>query len=69
MKKNMGSIDRIIRFVLAVLIGILYFSGQISGAAALILGIISIIFLLTGIISFCPLYTVLNIDTIGKKKE
>ncbi|WP_319559869.1 DUF2892 domain-containing protein [Marispirochaeta sp.] len=66
MQKNMGIVDRVIRLALAVIIGILYFSNQISGTAALILGIIAIVFLLTSIVSFCPLYNLLKINTIGK---
>jgi len=63
MKKNMGTADRIIRLILAVIIGILYFTDQITGTAAIVLGIIAIIFLLTSIISFCPLYMPLKIST------
>ena len=47
MKKNMGLADRIIRTILAIVVAILYFTNQISGTAAIILGIIAIIFLLT----------------------
>jgi glucose uptake protein GlcU len=66
MKQNMGSIDRGIRIIAAVLIGILYLTNQITGTAAIILGIIAVVFLLTGFISFCPLYVPLKIST---KKE
>ncbi len=69
MKKNMGSTDRTIRIILAVLIGILYFTKQITGTAAIILGILAIIFLLTSFISFCPLYRPFNITTRKKNKE
>lgn len=67
MKTNMGGVDRIIRIVLAALVAVLYFTGQISGVAAIVLGIIAVIFLLTGIVAFCPLYVPLKIST--KKKE
>ncbi|NJM52854.1 MAG: DUF2892 domain-containing protein [Blastocatellia bacterium] len=66
MKANMGAIDRGIRTALAILVGILYFTGQISGTAAIILGIFAVIFLLTSAISFCPLYLPFNISTKGK---
>lgn len=66
MKTNMGTADRIIRVALAVLIGILYFAGQISGIAALILGIFAIVFLLTSAVSFCPLYLPIGLSTKGK---
>ena len=67
MKKNMGTADRVIRTILAVVIGVLYFTGQITGTAAIILGIFAVIFLLTSLVSFCPLYAPFKISTTGKK--
>jgi hypothetical protein len=67
MKKNMGSIDRIVRVFVAVVIGILYFTDQITGTAAIILGIFAVVFLLTSAIGFCPLYLPLKLSTIKKK--
>lgn len=66
MKKNMGSLDRIIRIAVAVLIGVLYFTGQISGIAAIILGVLAVVFLVTGLVSTCPLYMPFNWSTRGK---
>ena len=63
MKTNMGIIDRSIRTVLAILVGVLYFTGQISGTIAVVLGILAVIFLLTSVISFCPLYAPFGIST------
>jgi hypothetical protein len=67
MKHNMGTADRIIRFLLAVLVLILYILKIISGTAALILGIVAIVFFLTSLIGFCPLYVPLRISTKKKK--
>ena len=67
MKKNMGTIDRLIRFVLAIVVAVLYFTGNISGTAAIVLGVIAIIFILTSFVGLCPLYSVLGISTTGKK--
>jgi len=66
MKKNMGTIDRIIRILLAVMVVILYITGNITGVAAIILGILAIVFIITSLIGFCPLYAVLKISTISK---
>jgi len=66
MKKNMGNADRLIRFVLAIVVAVLYFTNQITGTAALILGILAVIFLLTSAVGFCPLYVPFKIST--KKK-
>jgi len=69
MKQNMGTLDRIIRFILAVIIGILYFTGQISGTAAIVLGIIAIAFILTSAVGHCPAYTPLKLSTKKDNKE
>jgi Protein of unknown function (DUF2892) len=55
-KKNMGSMDRGIRFGLAVLIGVLYFSGVIGGTLAIVLGLFAVIFVATSFIGWCPAY-------------
>jgi len=68
MKKNMGTIDRIIRMLLAIVVIILYMTGSITGVAAIILGILAIVFILTSLIGFCSLYVPLKISTIGKTK-
>ena len=63
MKKNLGTIDRVIRIVTALTVGVLYFMGQISGTAALILGILAVIFVLTSLVSICPLYLPFGLST------
>jgi small-conductance mechanosensitive channel len=66
MKKNMGTADRIIRTILAVVVAVLYFTDQITGTAAIILGILAIIFLLTSLVGFCPLYVPFKLSTRKK---
>lgn len=66
MTKNMGTIDRIIRFVIAVAVGVLYFTGAISGTLAIILGVLAVIFLATSVIGFCPLYVPFKLSTVKK---
>jgi hypothetical protein len=68
MKKNMGNADRIIRILLAVVFGALYFTNTVTGTFGLILLILGIVFLLTSVISFCPLYTIFGITTSAAKK-
>ncbi len=69
MKQNMGTLDRVIRFILAVIIGILYVTGQISGTAAIVLGVIATAFILTSAVGHCPAYTPLKITTKKGNKE
>lgn len=68
MKKNMGSIDRVVRILIAALIGVLYFTNQINGTLAIVLLVIAGIFILTSFISFCPIYFTFGLSTKGKKK-
>lgn len=68
MKNNMGSADKIIRIAIAALIVVLYFTKVISGTVALVLGVLAIVFVLTSLISFCPLYTLFGINTCKTKK-
>ena len=63
MKKNMGTLDRVVRVALAILVLILYLTGVISGIVAIILGLVALIFLVTSLVGYCPLYTPLKIST------
>lgn len=67
MKKNMGNLDRIIRLVIAAVIGYLYFAGIVVGTPGLILIIVGGIFILTSLAGSCPLYTLLGISSCPKK--
>ncbi len=67
MKKNMGTIDKVIRILIAVVVVVLYFSHVVSGTLAIILLIISGIFIVTSFLSFCPLYFPFGLST--RKKE
>lgn len=69
MKNNMGSLDRSIRVLAAIAIAILYFSGTITGTLGLVLLVIAGVFLLTSLIGFCPLYTILGLNTCSRKSQ
>ncbi len=66
MKKNMSKTDGIIRIIVAVVIAALWYTGLIGGILFAILGVISVIFIITGFVNFCPLYAVLGIRTRAK---
>ncbi|MFN5475512.1 MAG: DUF2892 domain-containing protein [Sphingobacteriales bacterium] len=68
MKKNMGNADRAIRVVIAILIAVLYFTNVISGTLALVLMFLAAVFVLTSLISFCPLYSLIGVNTCPVKK-
>ncbi len=56
MKPNMGTIDKAIRILLALVVVVLYFTHLISGTVAIILLVLAGVFILTSLVSFCPLY-------------
>ena len=66
LNRNMGTLDRIIRLVIAAVIAILYFTGNLSGLAAIILGVLAVIFIVTSAIGFCPLYLLFGLSTRKK---
>ena len=68
MKPNMGSIDKIIRIIIAVAIVALFLTHVISGTLGIILLVFASIFVLTSFISFCPLYLPFGISTSKKEK-
>lgn len=69
MKKNMGSTDKIIRIVLAAVFAGLYFSGSVTGTFGYVLLALGAIFVLTSLISFCPLYTLVGMSTCPTPKK
>ena len=68
MKKNIGSIDKIVRLVIAAVIAILYLTGIVSGTLGVVLLIVAAVMLLTSAINFCGLYKILGINTCPAKK-
>ena len=69
MKKNMGTSDKAVRIIIAVAIAVLYYTNVISGTLAIVLMAVGIIFLLTSLLNFCPLYTVFGINTCKTPKK
>lgn len=67
MGKNMGTVDKAIRIVLAIIVVVLYLSNLISGTLAIVLLIFAGIFILTSFLSFCPLYLPFGISTRPKR--
>ena len=69
MKKNVGTIDKVIRFVLAALFVVLYFTGTVTGTAGIVLLVLAAVAVITSLMSFCGLYTILGIRTCPAKKK
>jgi len=67
MKKNMGSADRISRFIAAAVFIVLYFTNTVTGIWGIVLLVLAGVFILTSFVSFCPLYAPFGISTCPKK--
>lgn len=63
MKSNIGSVDQMVRIVVAAVIGVLYYLGYIGGTLGLVLTILAVVFLLTGFFKFCPLYAIFGMKS------
>lgn len=63
MKKNMGSADRVIRAIVAIVVAYLIYAGTLTGTWAIVAGIAAGVFLLTSFMSFCPLYAPFGMST------
>ncbi|MBK8346404.1 MAG: DUF2892 domain-containing protein [Saprospiraceae bacterium] len=64
----MGTTDKMIRLGVAIIIALLFFLDKISGTTAIVLGAIAVIFALTSLVSFCPLYTLIGVNSCEVKK-
>jgi len=64
----MGNADRIIRSIIALIAAYLYFAGIVTGAPGIVLIIVAVVFLLTSLVSFCPLYALVGLKTCPVKK-
>jgi len=69
MKANMAILDRILRVVLVALVAVLYFTHVLSPVAAIVLGILSVVFLATAVVGTCPLYMLLGLSTKRKAAQ
>lgn len=65
----MSGLDRTIRSIVAAVIAILYFTNVISGTLGIVLLAIAVIFVLTSMVSFCPLYYPFGLSTAKKKED
>ncbi len=68
MKKNMGSTDKVIRLSAAAILAALYFTGTVTGTLGIVALVAAGVFTLTSLVSFCPIYPILGINTCSVKK-
>jgi len=68
MKRNIGTIDKVIRILVAVAIAVLFFTNVITGTMGIVLMVLGAIFLITGLVSICPIYLLLGLSTSVRSK-
>lgn len=64
----MGTVDKSIRLIAAIIMVVLYYTGIVNGGIALVLLILAVIFALTSLINFCPLYKLIGVNTCKVKE-
>lgn len=71
MKSNVGTTDKLIRIILALVLGTLFLTNTVSDTLGIVFLIFAIVLIATSFISFCPLYTLLGVNTctINRKKS
>jgi len=67
MKKNVGTIDKVVRILAAILITVLYFTDIITGTVGIVFVVLAAVFAITSLISFCPLYAIFGLSTCPVK--
>jgi uncharacterized membrane protein len=67
MKKNMGSTDKALRLIVAIILVVLYFSNILTGTLGIVALVVAGVFTLTSLVSFCPLYTLIGLNTCKTK--
>lgn len=68
MKKNMGSADKTVRIIVAAIVGGLFYAEVITGTLGIVLLVLAGVFVLTSLVSFCPLYTLFGINSCSSKQ-
>lgn len=69
MEKNVGSGDRVVRIVIAAVLGVLIYLGQITGTAATVAGVVAALLLVSALLSRCLVYKIAGIDTCVKESS
>lgn len=68
MEKNVGTIDRVVRIIIGIVLVYLAATGMVQGIVMYIVGLFGLIMLATAVLLYCPLYVPLKINTTEKPK-
>jgi hypothetical protein len=68
MKKNVGTIDKVIRIIIAALVLVLFLTHVIAGTLGIVLLVLAGILVVTSFISFCPIWALFGLSTKEKSE-
>ena len=68
MKKNVGSIDKVVRLLLAAILIVLFITNVVTGVLGYIFLALALVFVLTSLINFCPIWAIFGVNTCPAKK-
>jgi hypothetical protein len=66
-EKNVGMVDRVIRIILGIILLYLFLVNMVAAPWSYLVALIGLILLGTGIVGSCPLYSMIGMNTLGKK--
>lgn len=69
MKKNMGSTDKLIRLAIAIVLIVLYMTHKLPETWDIVALVVALIFTITSLISFCPIYSIFGLKTCKNEEE
>ena len=69
MKKNMGSTDKLIRLAVAIVLIVLYWRHVVTETLGIIALVVALIFTITSLLSFCPIYAIFGLKSCKKEEE
>lgn len=69
MKKNMGSMDKLVRLLIAIVLIVLYYTNVLKDTLGIVALVVALVFTITSLISFCPLYTIFGIKTCKTEEK
>ena len=66
-EKNVGMIDRVIRIIFGIILMYLFVGNMVAAPWSYLVALIGLILLVTGIVGTCAIYSILGMNTLGKK--
>lgn len=68
MRKNLGSTDKLVRLFIAIALIVLFYLEIITGTLGIVALILALVFAITSLVSFCPIYAVFGLSTCKKEE-